>query len=210
MTFTIQEFVLQYVGLLAIFSPVAAIVPFISIAGNYPRNIQRKFALRAAVISCLFLLVGSWAGQYLLRFLGITIPALRTAGGLILILSAIPMVMKGNSPRRQEVDPVDTGTWKTMVVVPIVFPFTIGAASLSYVITLMGTAQSPLDYLGITAVILLDGLSIWLTYFVAGPLSKRISKTGNDILVRIGGIIVLALGFMILTQGLKELLPGLG
>jgi small neutral amino acid transporter SnatA (MarC family) len=74
----------------------------------------------------------------------------------------------------------------------------------------MGMARNLVDYIGITAVIILDGISIWLTYFVAGPLSRRISKTGNDILVRIGGIIVLALGFMIFTQGLRELLPGLG
>ncbi len=208
--FTFNELLLHYVALVAIFSPVAAIVPFISVTGGYPKKIQHKIAGRAALISFLFLLIGSWAGQYILRFLGISLPALRAAGGLILLLSAIPMVMKGNSPRQGGVETAGPMDWKSVVVVPIVFPFTIGAASLSYVITLMGMAHAPFDYLGVTGIILLDGISIWLTYFIAGRLGKRMSSTSNDILVRVGGIIVMAIGFSLLTQGLRELLPGLG
>lgn len=209
-TFTINDLLLHYVGLLAIFSPVAAIVPFIGITGNYPKNIQHKIAARVAFISFLFLLIGSWAGQYILRFLGISLPSLRSAGGLILVLSALPMVMKGNSPRQDDVERTGGGDWKSVVVVPIVFPFTIGAASLSYVIALMGMASSVWDYIGVTLIILIDGISIWLTYFLAARLGKRMSSTSNDILVRVGGIIVLAIGFSLLTQGLRDLLPGLG
>lgn len=209
MTFSFKELLLHYIGLVAIFSPVAAIVPFIDIAGHYPKNIQHKIAARVSVISVLFLIVGSWTGQYVLRFLGISLPALRSAGGLILLLSSIPMVMKGNSPRQHSVETDALREWKSIVVVPFVFPFTIGAASLSYVITLMGIAKKPFDYLGVTGIILVDGLSIWLTYFLAGKLGKKIGKTGNDILVRIGGIIVMAIGFSLITTGLKELLPGL-
>lgn len=208
--FTFNDLLLHYVGLVAIFSPVAAIVPFISVTSAYPKRVQHKIAARAALISVLFLLIGSWAGQYILRFLGISLPALRAAGGLILLLSAVPMVMKGDSPRQGGVEQAGPSDWKSVVVVPIVFPFTIGAASLSYVITLMGMAVSPFDYAGVTAIILIDGFSIWLTYFIAGTLGKRMSSTSNDILVRIGGIIVLAIGFSLLTQGLRELLPGLG
>ncbi len=208
--YTLNELLLHYIGLVAIFSPVAAIVPFINVTGHYSKTIQHKIARRVAVISLLFLLIGSWTGPYILRFLGITLPSLRAAGGLILLLSAIPMVLKGNSPRQRDVEKKSVSEeWKSVVVVPLVFPFTIGAASLSYVITLMGNAKSIWDHAGVTGIILLDGISIWFTYFLASRLGRRISSTGNDILVRIGGIIVMAIGFSLLSQGLRELLPGL-
>ena len=69
---------------------------------------------------------------------------------------------------------------ETIIVVPIIFPFTIGAASLSYVITLMSSAHVTLDYIGLTAIILLDAVSIFLTYLIAVPLGQRIGSTGEQ------------------------------
>jgi len=207
--FSFKELALHLVGLIAIFSPVAAIAPYINISGHFESRVQRKLAFRVALYSGLFLLVGSWAGQYILNFLGITLPALTSAGGMILLLSSVPMVMRGRSPRKKDMTREETDDWKTVIVVPLVFPVTVGAASLSYVITLMGMAESFLDSLAISGIIIIDGVVIWLTYFFAGPLGKRMGETGNDILVRIGGIIVMAIGFTLLTRGLKALLPGL-
>jgi multiple antibiotic resistance protein len=209
MTFSVNELILHFTGLVAIFSPVAAIAPYIGVAGHFDRKVQHRLSWRVALFSFLFLLVGSWTGVYILRFLGISLPALRAAGGVILFLSSLPMVMKGHSPRQKKVDTEEQDDWKSIVVVPLVFPFTIGAASLSYVITLMNSSKTVLDQLVVVGIILLDGIVIWLTYFFAGPLGRRMGKTGNDILVRVGGIIVLALGITLLTGGLKELLPGL-
>jgi len=209
MTFTFNELVLHFTGLVAIFSPVAAIAPYIGVAGHFSRKIQHKLAWRVALYSFLFLFIGSWSGVYILNFLGISIPALRAAGGIILLLSSLPMVMKGHSPRQKIVEKEDQENWKSVVVVPLVFPVTIGAASLSYVITLVHISSNLFDQLAVMIIILLDGIVIWLTYFFAGPLGRRLGSTGNDIMVRVGGIIVLALGITLLTGGLKELLPGL-
>lgn len=206
---------LHTVGLIALFSPMAAIAPFIEHTAHFPRPIQRKISLKVTVYSVIFLIAGGWVGEYILRFLGITLPALTTSGGLILLLSSIPMVMKGTNSR-QKVDSedtieedVDNEDWKTIVFVPILFPITIGAASLSYMIVLMGQAHSLVDYLSTFIVIVLDGIAIFLTYYFAGPIGEKIGTTGNSILVRVGGIIVMALGFSVFTSGLRVLLPGL-
>ena len=51
---------------------------------------------------------------------------------------------------------------------------------------------------------------VFATYFFSAPVLKKIGTQGNDVITRIGGIILLSLAFMIFTAGLKELLPGLG
>lgn len=215
MTFSLNDILLHTVGLIALFSPMAAIAPFIDHTAHFPRPIQRKISLKVTIYSMIFLLAGGWLGEYVLRFLGITLPALTTSGGLILLLSSIPMVMKGTNSRQKIAsedtveDDVDNEDWKTIIFVPILFPITIGAASLSYMIVLMSHAHSLVDYLSVLIVIVLDGTVIFLTYFFAGPIGKKIGTTGNSILVRVGGIIVMALGFSVFTSGLRVLLPGL-
>lgn len=215
MTFSFSGILLHTVGLIALFSPMAAIAPFIDYTAHLPRPIQRRISLKVTLYSVIFLVAGGWIGEYVLRFLGITIPALTTSGGLILLLSSIPMVMKGTNSRQKLVseetveEGVDSEDWKTIVFVPILFPITIGAASLSYMIVLMGQAHSLVEYLSTFIVIIFDGVAIFLTYFFAGPIGKKIGTTGNSILVRVGGIFVMALGFSVFTSGLKVLLPGL-
>jgi len=210
MMFTVNDILLHTVGLIALFSPMAALAPYIDQTARFSRKVQRKVSLKVTIYSMIFLLAGGWLGEYLLRFLGITLPALTASGGLILLLSSIPMVMKGTSSRQNSIsDEIYDDDWKSVVFVPILFPITIGAASLSYMIVLMSNAHSLLDYLSTIIVVLLDGAVIFLTYYFAGPIGNRIGSTGNNILVRVGGIVVMALGFSVFTTGLKALLPGL-
>jgi len=125
-------------------------------------------------------------------------------------MSSIPMVMSGTSSRQKSViSNLQDSDWKSIVIVPILFPVTIGAATLSYMIMLMGQIDSFINYLELSIIILLDAIVIFITYFFAGPIGEKLGTTGNSILIRVGGLIVMAMGIKILTDGLKQLLPGL-
>ena len=211
MNFTFREILLHTIGLIALFSPMAAIAPFIDNTARFSRSIQKRISLKVTVYAALFLALGGWLGEYLLRLLGITLAALQASGGFILLLSSIPMVLQGTNSRQNSVQEEHSDEdWKSVVFIPILFPITIGAASLSYMIMLMGQTETFLEYLGIAIIIVLDAIVIFTTYFFAGPIGERIGNTGNNILIRVGGIVVMALGFSILSSGLKILLPGLG
>ncbi|RKX81255.1 MAG: hypothetical protein DRP70_08020 [Spirochaetes bacterium] len=210
MIFTINDIILHIIALIALFSPMAAISPYIALTAHYPRKIQRRISFKVTAYSVIFLAAGGWTGEYLLRFLGITLPALTTSGGLILLMSSIPMVMNGTSSRQKSViSNLQDSDWKSIVIVPILFPVTIGAATLSYMIMLMGQMSTFINYLELSVIILLDAIVIFITYFFAGPIGEKLGTTGNSILIRVGGIIVMAMGIKILTDGLKQLLPGL-
>ena len=194
------------------FSPFAVIAPFVTLTVDYSRRIQRKMAFRVSFISMTTLLLTAWAGDILLKILGISLEALAAAGGTVLIFTSVPMVMKGDSPRRKvELESMDemSDDWKSIVVTPLVFPLTIGAGSISLVVTQVSRAVGLLDRGIISAVILVHGVVMWLTYSFAGPLSRRIGRQGNAVITRIGGIILLSLAFILLTDGLRVLLPGL-
>jgi multiple antibiotic resistance protein len=212
-SFNLNDLLLFQVAMAAIFSPFAVIGPYSALTDSFSRKTQRKIAFRVSVYTALFLIITAWAGELILKVLGISIGALAAAGGLVLILTSLPMIMKGESPRRK-VKTDDEGEldheWASMVVSPLVFPLTMGAGSISLVIHQASQVESIGDRFGMTVVLLIHGLVVFATYFLSVPLAGKMGGRGSAVVTRIGGIILLSLAFIIFTNGLKALLPGLG
>jgi len=122
------------------------------------------------------------------------------------------MIMKGESPRRK-VNPDDEGDpdegWESLVVSPLVFPLTMGAGSISLVVTQAGMVETIADRLALSIVCAIHGLIIFASYIFATPLAGKLGGKGSVVVTRVGGIILLSLAFIIFTNGLKVLLPGL-
>jgi len=211
-TFSIKELLLYLVALFSIFSPFAVIGPYADLTKDFSVGVRNKMALRVGIFTVINLILIAWLGDLFLQILGLSLGALRCAGGMVLIIASLPMIRKGGSPRR-EVDNEkvnqDEG-WQSIVVTPIIFPITMGAGTIALVITQAGQAVSIGDRFALNIVILIHGLFVFLTYFFSAAVLKKIGTQGNDVITRIGGIILLSLAFMIFTDGLKELLPGLG
>jgi len=215
MSFTIKELLLFQITLFAIFSPFACIGPFSVLTEGYSNKIKYKISARVSIYSSAVLIIVAWAGEIVLRILGISIEALAAAGGLVLILSSIPMIMKGESPRRKvkatggiEADEDSDESWRSIVVSPLVFPLTIGAGSMSIVVTQVGYVAGIEDRLAITCCLIIHGLLILGTYIFSAHFAGKLGK-GSTTVTRVGGIILLSVAFIIFTNGLKVLLPGL-
>ena len=217
LSFSLNELVLFQIALAAIFSPFAVIGPFSVLTGGFSRRIQVKIAGRVSFYSAVFLVLTAWGGEVLLKVLGISVEALGAAGGLVLILTALPMIMKGESPRRKikadedssAAGPDQDDGWETSVVSPLTFPLTMGAGSISMVVTQASMVENIADRIAMTVVIVIHGFIILATYLLIAPLSRRMGGRGSAVVTRVGGIILLSLAFIIFTNGLKVLLPGL-
>ncbi|MCF6334874.1 MAG: MarC family protein [Spirochaetales bacterium] len=211
-TFTVKELLLYLVSLFSIFSPFAVIGPYTALTQDFSSGVRNRIAFRVGVFTMINLILIAWLGNVILDILGISLASLRCAGGLVLILASLPMIRKGSSPRRKvdhEMVSSDEG-WQSIIVTPLIFPITMGAGTIALVITQAGQAVTIGDKLALNVIILLHGMLVFSTYFFSGPVLKKIGTQGNDVITRIGGIILLSLAFMIFTDGLKELLPGLG
>jgi multiple antibiotic resistance protein len=212
LSFSINELLLFQIALFAIFSPFAVIGPYSVLTDGFSRKIRSKIAFRVGLYSSIILILISWGGEAVLKFIGISIAALGAAGGLVLIFTSLPMIMQGESPRKKlgsgdDTDPEDD--WATIVVSPLVFPLTIGAGSISLVVTQAGMVESVGDRLAITFCLILHGFFIFASYQLSVPLAGKLGGKGSAVITRVGGIILLSLAFIIFTNGLKVLLPGL-
>lgn len=216
LTFTIKDILLFQIAMFSMFSPFAVIGPYVVLTDGLERPVKRKIAFRVGLYTAVSLLIIAWSGDFILRILGISVAALGAAGGLVLMVSALPMVVTGESPRKKidmnSSDGTESGepyNWRSLVVTPLVFPMTMGAGTISLVITQTGLSHTLLDRGTIAGAALIHGLIVFITYLFADPLTSRLGGQGSAVITRVGGIILLCLAFIIFTNGLKILLPGL-
>ena len=123
---------------------------FATLASRYPREVQTRMARRTAIFYAITILVVTWAGRPLLNVLGLSLPALRVAGGFVLLLAALPMVtldQKSDTQKEAEVEVAaeSSGSWVEIVAVPLTFPISIGGATVAAVNCRHARAAGPTD-----------------------------------------------------------------
>ena len=209
----LQNIVLFTTTLLAILNPISSSVLFAAMAGKFTPDIQRRMANQSAFAVLCILLVCAWAGRFLLQILGISVPMLQAAGGLILLLYGIRMVtvdeLKLTPAEQESADEVPEEHWKTLAVVPLAIPGTVGAGTITTVVVQATTWASPRDLAIITVICMLTAVLMWIAYRSSGPIARRLGPIGMNIVTRVMGILVSATGFGLLGRGIGGLLPGL-
>jgi multiple antibiotic resistance protein len=211
----IREMVLLVASLLTLFNPPSAMAAFASLARNYPPDIQKRMARRTALYYAGSILLVIWAGRPLLRVLGLSLPALRLAGGFVLLLAAVPMVIQyQRSDARQEAAlekrQGDPQSWSQLVAVPLTFPLSIGGATVAAVIAATGERIDLMRALATSAVGLIMTAAVWLTLRSAIPVMRRMSRGSMMALTSLSGLVLVCIAFQVIASGLRDLLPGLG
>jgi multiple antibiotic resistance protein len=209
----LRDVVLFTTTLLAILNPISSAVLFAAMAGRFGGEIQRRMANQSAFAVLIVLLVCAWIGRPLLQVLGISVPMLQAAGGLILLLYGLRMVtvdeVKLTPAEQVSAEEVPEEHWKTLAVVPLAIPGTVGAGTITTVVVQATTFTTPRDLAIITVVCASTALVIWLTFRSAGPIARRLGPIGLNVVTRVMGILVSATAFGLLGRGIGGLLPGL-
>lgn len=210
----LRETVLFATTLIAIVNPISSAVLFASMAGRFHAPIQTRMANQSAFAILIILLACAWSGRFLLQVLGINVPMLQAAGGLILLLYGTKMVtveeLKLTAAEQVSADEVPEEHWKTLAVVPLAIPGTVGAGTITTVVVAATTYTNLWDLMLITVVCALTALVMWITFRSAGPIARRLGPIGLNVVTRVMGILVSATAFGLLARGLVGLMPGLG
>ena len=209
----LQATVLFTTSLLAIVNPLSSGVLFITTASRFSQVAQRRMADQSGLAIAVILVVCAWVGRYLLLLLGISVPMLQAAGGLILLITGSQMVLleetKLTPAEKISVEDEPESQWKALAVVPIAIPGTVGAGTITTVVVQATTYTHWQDLLVITAIGLGTALLMWITFRSAGRIARHLGPIGLNIVTRVMGILVAATAFGLLARGIGGLLPGL-
>ena len=203
------------VALSAIFvvvDPFAAVPFFLAMTSDQSAEERRVTARRAAIGAWLILTAFGLLGALLFRLLGISIPAFKMAGGVLLLLIAIDMIRTAPSPARITPPEVEAGQAKDDVaIVPLAMPLLAGPGSIATVIVLMGRARQPQWWNGVSVLVAVALVAVvtFLTLAAAARVERVLSRTGMNILERVAGMLLAAIALQFLIDGAGEAFPGL-
>lgn len=156
--------------------------------------------------------VALWAGPYVLEFFGITLAALRVAGGIVVALSAWDLL---NAPahheaRKQE-QAAPTAGVDDVAFFPLTMPFTTGSGTISVAVALGASHPRAPDgllwfFLGMAAATMAVALAIWITYGSTHRISRLMGPRGSRTVSRLFAFLLLCIGVQILITGVQDVL----
>lgn len=207
-----NTFLLVYAGLFPIVNPVGSAPIFLSLTRHYTAPDRHALAARVAVHS-FFLLLGSLLiGSYVLEFFGISVPALRIAGGLVVTSFGWRLLHAGGVGDDQR--SAESAEHPVDAFYPLTMPLTVGPGSISVAVTL-GT-QGPHPLPGVVRVAVLIGAAVaallaiagtvYLCYRWADRVVTLLGARGTDVVIRLSAFILLCIGIQILWTGASSLL----
>ena len=188
--------------------PFAAIPSFLAITHSAD-SVRRKRMARKGALTC-FIVLTSFAvgGQLIFRMFGITLPAFEVAGGLILLLIGLDMLEARRSPTQEALGDTEEATAKEDAgIVPLGIPMLAGPGAISSVMVLVGQAPS-LWHWEMAAILGSITLTSLISYWVlagASRVRQVLGETGIRILVRIMGLLLVALAMQFFVNGLTDL-----
>lgn len=208
----VSAFLLAFPALFSIVNPVAGAFIFREATAERTHQQRAALARRVAFYSLLVLLGALWTGAYILSFFGISLAALRIAGGLILALFAWDLLSapEAREARKQEqaapaVEAADVAFF------PLTLPFTTGPGTISVAIAL--SSGHPQDgeglwlfYIGVSVAAAVVALTIWVAYHSADRLSRLLGVNGGRVVTRLSAFLLLCIGVQILIIGVTDVL----
>ncbi|HEY0795119.1 MAG TPA: MarC family protein [Acidisarcina sp.] len=202
----VSYFVLALSSVFFLVDPFAAIPTFLAItAGAEPRNRQRM-AMKASVTCFIVLTSFAIAGRYIFKMFGITLPAFEIAGGLIMLLIGIDMLEAKRSPTQESPGEAQQATDKEDAgIVPLGIPMLAGPGAISSVMVLVGKAPGLWEILAILSSIAITAAVSYGVLSGADRVRKLLGETGIRILVRIMGLLLVALAMQFFVNGLTDL-----
>jgi multiple antibiotic resistance protein len=194
------------VTLLVVVDPVGLAPIFLALTEGMPDAARRGVAVRASLIAFGVLAGFALGGQWLLAQLGITLPAFRIAGGLLLFAIAFEMVYGRRSDRQSRTaeQAAHEEHAKHIAAFPLAIPMLAGPGAITATLLLAGQAGNrPALLAALIAVIaIIVGIAL-IVFCLAVPIGRIIGTTGNLVLSRLLGIILAALAVQFVIDGIS-------
>lgn len=193
-------------ALLPIANPFSTAPVFASLTGRMKLARRHQQARMAGFYMASILLVALVAGALILEFFGISMPALRIAGGLMVAKVGFSMLSPAAEARLAEDEEEEAKTMSDIAFTPIAMPLLSGPGSIAVTISMATTVHNSLDYTAVGIGIILVALVSWIVLRWSMNIVGYLGHTGVDVLTRLMGLILVCIGIQFIVTGVFELI----
>lgn len=193
-----------FVTLFVVIDPIGLMPIFVALTkGALPKE-RLSIALRALGVAALLLTLFGLVGEQVIGVLGISMPAFRIAGGLLLFLTALDMLFERRAQRRKGQSEPGLDPSEDPSVFPLATPLIAGPGAMAAMILLAGQTSTPLELFAIHMVMLAVLVVVFALFQAANLLERALRETGINVLTRLLGMLLAALAVQFVLDGLAD------
>jgi multiple antibiotic resistance protein len=195
-------------SIFSIVDPFTAVPVFLALVGAQPHKSQARTALRASATCFVVLSVFGVAGSFIFHFFGITLPAFKIAGGIILFGVGFEMMRaKRSDTRATNEEAIEAETKEDVGLIPLGLPLLSGPGAIATVMVLVGKANDVPQKLILLASVAIVSIIAFLTLRSASVVARVLGRTGINVIGRVMGLILAAVAMQFVLDGLREAFP---
>ena len=210
-----SAFLLAFPSLFSIINPIGGALIFYGFTKDFSSDDRLKVAASVGFYSLLVMFGALWAGAYVLSFFGVSLDALRIAGGTVIALSGFQLLTSSEphpdqkSHERAKIDASASDPMQ-LAFFPLTLPFTTGPGTIAVAITV--GAERPQDgagslpfFVGASVAAVANAAIIWIGYRFADRLTGLIGPTARQVIVRLTAFLLMCIGVQILVTAIGDL-----
>ena len=196
----VAPYITAFVTLFVIVDPVGLAPLFVALTAGMDARHRRAIAIRATLIGMGLLTLFGLLGEALLNVVGISMPAFRIAGGILLFLTALDMLFERRKKRREDqASHVDDPS-----VFPLATPLIAGPGALATMILLTGQSPDDAGWIAAVHAVMAAVMAVTFVFFLAAGLIERaLGPTGINVVTRLLGMLLAALSVQFVLDGLR-------
>jgi multiple antibiotic resistance protein len=193
-------------SILFLVDPFAALPTFLAITEGADPARRRRIAFKGALTALIILSGFAFAGEEIFRLFGITLPAFEIAGGIILLLIGLDMLQAKRSHTQETPGDTQAAAQKEDAgIVPLGVPMLAGPGAITTVMVLVGQSQTHWQMVAILSSIAVTAAICYLVLGNSHFVARVLGETGIRILVRVMGLLLVALAAQYFVNGLADL-----
>lgn len=199
-----------FIGLFALVNPIGIMPVFISMTSYQTAVARNKTNMTANVSVAIILWISLFLGDSILQLFGISIDSFRIAGGILVVTIAMSMISgKLGEDKQNKQEKSETAIRESVGVVPLALPLMAGPGAISSTIVWGTRYHNLIHLLGFSVAIALFAFCCWSVFRMAPWLVRMLGQTGINVITRIMGLLLMALGIEFIVTGIKSIFPGL-
>ena len=206
-----ELFIFLFAALFSVLNPIGTVPIFVGLTQDYTKRERSRVALWTGFNVFVILIISFFVGQYVLEFFGITITALRIAGGIIIASSGFSL-LNGNFKKNKGINKKvqeDIENRTDIALTPLAMPMLAGPGSISLLIAFYQEHNSTNDILFSCLAILIVSLLIFIILRSAHYLAKYLGASGIIAISRIVGFLTIAIGIQYIISSVLSIIRGI-
>jgi multiple antibiotic resistance protein len=203
----VGAFLLAFPALFSIVNPIGGALIFDSVTTGRSREDKQKLAVRIAVYAMVVLLASLWLGGYILNFFGVSLSALRIAGGLVVAVRAWSLLMQPEAHEERKANQAEPAQHADDIAFfPLTMPLTTGPGTIAVAIALSSqrpaTGFGTLGFFGgMSLAAVAIAVLIWLCYRWSDAVTTMLGQSGARVMSRLVAFLLLCVGVQIIVTG---------